>query len=108
MMGDDRRKAENAIIALNPNRVYRVYSGLPGCGCGCKGVYYEDKRNVKRVVTAMQKAVLDQDSRIMRVEADPNTLEHPNWVYAVEMDNRYYWAYGSGPVTPVTPQHGAQ
>lgn len=38
---------------INPETVYRVYTGKPGCGCGCRGTYWEDARNIRRVVKAI-------------------------------------------------------
>ena len=28
----------------------KVYSGRPGCCCGCRGKYWDDLRNIKRIV----------------------------------------------------------
>lgn len=59
-------------------KIARVYSGKPGCGCGCRGTYWEDARNIKRVVDVMNKRQAEV------------TFEYE--VYAIEDDKRY-WAY---------------
>lgn len=30
--------------------IVRVYSGLPGCACGCRGTYSESKAQITRVM----------------------------------------------------------
>lgn len=35
---------------INPNQIGRVYSGRPGCACGCRGNYSESKRSVNHVL----------------------------------------------------------
>lgn len=77
-----RAEVIEAINALQPEMVERVYSGRPGCGCGCKGKYYGDARNIKRVLNAMKK--------------NAETAEHLTYekgVIAAVEDTRYYWAY---------------
>jgi len=69
------------IVNLDPSRVERVYSGRPGCGCGCRGKYYEDARNIKRVLKAMRDNITLAD----RIDFSDN-------VAAVE-GSRYHWAY---------------
>ena len=34
-----------ALVALTPDRVERVYSGRPGCMCGCRGSYRYSRRH---------------------------------------------------------------
>lgn len=69
------------IVNIDPTKVVRVYSGRPGCGCGCRGKYYEDARNIKRVLKAMRETISAAD----RIAMTDQTA-------AVEGD-RYYWAY---------------
>lgn len=68
--------ATTKILADN---IARVYSGLPGCGCGCTGKYWEDARNIKRIVKIM-------NSRLDETVDDGG-------IFALENDTRYYWAY---------------
>ena len=77
-MGDDVRRT---IMELDVARVKRVYAGRPGCGCGCNGRYWDDARNIKRVVKEMKENV----SWARRVSFDEDGA-------AVEGD-RYLWAY---------------
>ena len=38
------------ITSLKPiTEIKKVYSGHPGCACGCQGTYWEDARNIKRI-----------------------------------------------------------
>jgi hypothetical protein len=74
------------VRGLDPAKVARVYSGKPGCGCGCRGKYWDDGRNVRRVVKAM-KAHLDEAEEAGRQDS---TGCH---VVFVQTATRYYWAY---------------
>lgn len=69
---------------IDPATIVRVYSGRPGCGCGCQGTYWEDAHNIRRVAAAMNRR-LDE----VRVTSQPP-------IYSVEGERRYYWAYGKG------------
>jgi hypothetical protein len=62
--------------------IKQVYSGKPGCGCGCRGQYWTDQRNINRVVNAMNKL-----GNIKILDAPGETI------FSVELPNRYYWAY---------------
>jgi hypothetical protein len=92
------------ISEVTPEEVMKVYSGKPGCGCGCRGNYrvnpalleqankergyaYEGAEismtQVKRVLNIVQ-------SRADEVqENETDTL----YIYAVEDDTRFYWVY---------------
>lgn len=89
------KKVDDAIRELRPSQVTRVYSGLPGCGCGCRGKYFEDSRNITRVVNAMKAMLDDEYVNIKAVDFDfddSNSFGDCR-VAAVETDRRYYWAY---------------
>lgn len=77
-----------AIATIEPKEIARVYSGRPGCGCGCRGKYYDDARNIKRVLTAMRKNI---SGARLTYDRGEGTVGDP--VAAVETDTRYYWAY---------------
>jgi len=66
-------------IDINVAAVTKVYSGRPGCGCGCKGTYWTDMRNIVRI------------TKIMQARADEVTFE--DGIYSLQDENRYYWAY---------------
>jgi hypothetical protein len=61
--------------------IKRVYSGRPGCGCGCRGKYYDAGHNmVKRVYRILSKS--------------PDTKCHPaDGIFYLENEKRYYWIY---------------
>lgn len=43
-------------VTLKPiEKVVQVYSGRPGCMCGCQGTYWEDKKAIKRIYNVMAK-----------------------------------------------------
>jgi hypothetical protein len=44
-------------IIINPNQVKQVYSGKPGCACGCKGNYSENPKTIKTIVNRMREAL---------------------------------------------------
>ena len=61
--------------------ITKVYSGRPGCGCGCRGRYYTDARNITRIVNAMNK-------RVDLMSAGGGTR-----YYTGDPEARYLWAY---------------
>lgn len=61
-------------------QIVRVYRGRPGCGCGCRGKYWEDQRNIRRVV------------KMMNERAD-EVREDPAGIFSVEDDKHFMWAY---------------
>lgn len=63
--------------------IAKVYFGKPGCGCGCRGNYYVDARNITRVVNRMNRS---GDTIKVYEDDDGGTI------YAVDGD-RYMWAY---------------
>jgi|HubBroStandDraft_2_1064218.scaffolds.fasta_scaffold444150_2 hypothetical protein len=100
-------KAIKPIIEITPEEVLKVYSGRPGCGCGCRGSYwvnpshlerankergyaYEGSEislpNINRVLNIMKK-------RANEVETQ-NTLTDGNIaIYAIEDGRRNFWLY---------------
>lgn len=34
-------------IKVPVEKIRRVYRGRPGCGCGCRGKYWNDVRNIR-------------------------------------------------------------
>ena len=78
---NDMKQAIRGIDVVN---VKRVYAGRPGCGCGCLGKYWDDARNIRRVVNEMKRHVDDDGAR----------LDFAEDLAAVE-GTRYLWAYFS-------------
>lgn len=76
------------VAEIDPTTIKKVYSGKPGCGCGCKGNYFEDERNIRRIVKAINKG---------RHSAQFQSHEGfaGGTIYALESETRYYWAYTS-------------
>lgn len=72
-----------AVAELDETRVHEVYSGSPGCGCGCRGRYFKDARNITRVVRRMKLDAKRDDAR--------SGME--DGVAFVETPTRYLWAY---------------
>lgn len=69
---------------INGHTIAKVYSGKPGCGCGCNGKYFEDARNIARVVGLMA------DKADIMQEMDS---AFGGKIFSVETANRYFWAY---------------
>lgn len=61
--------------------ITKVYSGKPGCGCGCRGRYYTDSGMITSVVN--------------RMNASEYLARDDNGNWNVETDKRYLWAYPS-------------
>ena len=72
----------NDLMDLTSDQIRRVYSGKPGCGCGCRGKYFTDPKNIKRVLKAMKQLI--NNSKQVGVK---------DGIAFVETDSRYYWAY---------------
>lgn len=68
-------------MEVDREKIVRVYSGRPGCGCGCRGKYSDDARNITRVVNVM-------NSRSSEVK-------ERDGIYFIEDERRNYWAYTS-------------
>ncbi len=90
-------KVKNLKIRLN--RVMQVYSGRPGCMCGCLGNYRVAKEhlvaaNITRGYDHDPSDVNDrQVRRVVKIlEAQAGVDVDPSYVFA-EVDGRYYAAY---------------
>lgn len=73
------------LIPVPPvSAITKAYSGKPGCACGCRGDYYTDSRNIKRIRTIIERAQADCPARVEHYE-DYVTFEqvNPNRVYTV-------------------------
>jgi hypothetical protein len=71
-------------MTIDVGIINKVYSGRPGCGCGCRGRYWTDKRNIKRIVNTMN---------ARSSEIDDTPVGDGGHIYAVENETRWYWAY---------------
>jgi len=77
-------KTTLTIHDLTVNEIKRVYSGRPGCGCGCRGKYYDDGPMFAKTL------------RILQERADE--MEEPGGFgdevcFAIEDETRYRWLY---------------
>jgi len=82
---------------LTVEEVERVYSGKPGCGCGCRGRYYESGPMVAKVLKLVQAAVAAGQDR--------NGVEGSMAYW--ESETRYYWVYAKVELStrPARPVH---
>lgn len=80
------------IADLKAENIVRVYSGRPGCGCGCRGKYTANDGNnpaqITRILNTMK-------ARGGEVEAYPTTSggDEYNAIYSLQDDQRYRWIY---------------
>lgn len=89
---------------VTPDAVMKVYTGKPGCGCGCNGRYWVNPAFVKkaekgrgytyeprdislREVTRVLKEVQARADEAIQQEHDGLTI------YAVEDDKRFRWLF---------------
>jgi hypothetical protein len=88
------------ILDVTADKIERVYSGRPGCGCGCLGKYYSLKDNpkmVKRVLNKFQK--MEREKPGLFTERPENAFGLPRIgfntpnIFFVETEKRYYWLY---------------
>ena len=71
------------ICNVEVDHVIRVYSGKPGCGCGCRGTYYDTSQMKKRILRKLQ---THSDQVGM-------TVGHDELIYYFETETRYNWVY---------------
>ena len=76
------------ISDITEAQVQKVYSGKPGCGCGCRGTYWEDARNVRRVLKVLQ----SRPDEVNVVDCGDT------FCYGIDGEDRYYWVYAYKPV----------
>jgi hypothetical protein len=95
---------EYPIAAVKPEQVLKVYSGKPGCGCGCNGSYRVNPLLVREANAETGRAYdadeinFTQVKRILKIvqgragEIQAQETENLR-IYAVEDQVRYYWVY---------------
>lgn len=100
------------ILDVKFDDVYEVYSGRPGCGCGCLGKYYIPKpsgradfrtvnpKMIKKVLNKFQKLeketpgffdVRDGNGDLPRFGC--NDQGKSKIIFYHETETRYYWLY---------------
>ena len=94
-----------SIRELRESDVGMVYSGKPGCGCGCLGKYWTQPRWAK--VTAQRRGYeLDEEEiqlrqvrRILKImqdrfdEVKTQTNSAGEIIYSIETEDRYWWLF---------------
>lgn len=97
--------AAQAVLALTADQIGKVYSGKPGCGCGCKGKYWVHPAHATAESAARgypyegSEISLRQVERVLALvkaratEATETDMHDGTKCYAVEDDNRYLWIY---------------
>lgn len=84
----EKKDPEIDVSTIDYAKIDRVYSGKPGCMCGCRGTYSSNKGQITRVINkmkAIEKPKLLQDGYIVYVSEDrdtPNT--HAYVIYLKE------------------------
>ncbi len=80
------------------DQVVTVYSGLPGCGCGCRGTYYVpvetdySRSHYETVNPKMVKRVYNKFKKLGDL-----VKSHPGGdIFYYETEKRYYWLYLKG------------
>ena len=73
--------------------VARVYSGRPGCGCGCNGKYYDaPNKMVKRVLNKL-KGLTEEERAPGKGRNRGLGYQEPDGIFFYETEKRYYWIY---------------
>jgi hypothetical protein len=81
------------IMKITPNQVVKVYTGKPGCGCGCRGTYSTDRGTCATILHKLQAAAKDTDVELIR--SDEGEL-----IYSWKTETRYRWVYVDPKIEP--------
>jgi hypothetical protein len=79
----EKKLAAELFPLITAADVDRAYSGRPGCGCGCRGIYRERGRLVSSNMATMQK-------RLPEVGAQ---VDEDFVIFFLEDETRYRWLY---------------
>lgn len=80
-------------VRLDPRIVSSVYTGRPGCACGCRGRHTSDPRSIKMVVRTLN--LLMEEGNDVDVSLTPFG-DHDGYV-AIQTENRLRIAYLRAP-----------
>ena len=69
---------------ITTNMIKEVYSGRPGCGCGCRGKYSTTKQAKTRILNVL-KANPEKVRQHMGLDNE--------YIFALETEQRYRWVY---------------
>ena len=92
------------INTITTHDILQVYSGRPGCGCGCRGSYRYNPEHVKEAFENRKAIPKPSDFNAVQVRKVLGLMkQHPNELIwdldscnpnvAWETESRYYWAY---------------
>lgn len=90
------------INTVTTDDILRVYSGRPGCGCGCRGKYrYNPKHKDEATEDAGSTGVTKADFNSVQVAKVLGLMKqhadelqwHDASIVAWETETRYYWTY---------------
>lgn len=70
---------------IDATKVVKVYSGRPGCGCGCRGKYSTNPATIKRIVKTMNEIYAQHPEQEERWKGE-----------IAESETRLYFAYEAG------------
>lgn len=76
------------ILKVTTEMVVRVYSGRPGCGCGCKGTYSESQRSKTIILNKLKKnpMLVEQTGPFARANEE-------QICFSLETESRYLWVF---------------
>lgn len=94
-----------SILEIKPEEIIMVYSGKPGCGCGCRGFYRVNPMFLERATkdrgysyrpeeinfTTVKKVLKEMQKREAEVVVD-DKMQHET-IYSLEDETRYRWVY---------------
>ena len=79
---------------LNEFNVLKVYSGRPGCMCGCQGKYWSSSMSARKALLDEHEVVNDrQVRRIVKILNESEETKIDEGCAFVELNNRSYVAY---------------
>ena len=99
---DERNIGNSGIENLDRSTIIKIYSGKPGCGCGCLGTHFYNCA-MERGAEAMEKnfgsplkqAMITRTLNTMIANKDLVGRQSGNHgaeaIYFLETDARYYW-----------------
>jgi hypothetical protein len=94
-------KIDIDINTVTTHDILQVYSGRPGCGCGCRGKYRYNPANLEEAKANAGARILEKSDfnaaqvkkTLDLMKQHPNELKWDTTVVAWETKTRYYWAY---------------
>ncbi len=79
-----------SIFSVKPEQITRIYSGRPGCGCGCRGTYITDNPD------AFARKLKFFQRNADKVKVNPGRFGDNEHIFYIEHETRYHWLYTEG------------